>query len=357
MKRLLSLMKEELRLFLSSKVMMILYLGGPILYGAMFGWVYVKGKFTDMPIIVIDRDHSVHSRQLIDMLDQTEVLRVKAVSPEAVFSSEVFLHDAAYAAVIIPDHFEADLLRRKRPELNVYINNTNLLASGYVNRAILAASGTLNSMVSAKMGRMNEAFHLNSVRLFNKASNYFMFIWPSYLAIILQSVVMVVVALSFSVFAGKGDVMVMAGKLLPYWILSFVLLGIYGIYFLLFRQAFPENTGAVIFITFLFTVTNSFIGMIAGLTFKSQLRSLQFLMILSMPIYISSGFSWPYDQDGLPAKVFSSLFPYMPYVNGCRILLIERGAISDISGFVLMQIVQVFVYGWTAYLLLHRFRK
>ncbi|WP_343673529.1 ABC transporter permease [Chitinophaga sp.] len=358
MNRLLSLMQQELRLFLSNKVMMILYLGGPVLYGAMFGLVYVKGKFTDLPVIVIDKDHSPTSIKLVDMLDETDVLKLTRVTPDNVDLEKAFLAEAAFGAVVIPDHFEADVLRGRRPEVNAYINNTNLLAAGYVNRAIQAV-----------LGSKKEMFHLTTIRLFNRASNYFMYIWPSYLAIILQSVVMVVVALSFATMqetgtlgklyaeSGYSAARLMAGKILPYILFSFVLLGIYGLYFFLFRQSFPLHTGIVIMITLLFTLTNSFIGMIAGLLFKSQLSALQFLMILSMPVYISSGFSWPFDQDGPLARLFGFIFPYMPYVNGFRILLIEQGRAADISDYIWMQCLQLVGYFLAAVGILRYIKK
>jgi ABC-2 type transport system permease protein len=362
----LTLVKREFRLFANNKIMLVLYLGGPLLYGLLFGAVYSKGKLTDLPVVVVDGDNTPTSAHFIDMLDDMEVLKVKEVRHERTQLKKLFMENDSYATIVIPDRFEGDMLQQRHPEINTYINNTNLLPSGYVNRSVSMVAGTLNAMLGARAGMGKEALHLNAYHLFNPASNYFLFIWPSYLGIILQSVVMVVLAMSFAsefetgswqaLYAQSGEslVRIVASKLIPYWLLSVVILTIYAGYFYLFRQPFPLYPGRVLLIVLLFVASTSFIGMIAGLLVKTQLGAIQFLMVLSLPIYISSGFSWPYDQNSAATQAFSTVFPFMPFVNGFRILLIQHGGLSDIADFISLQVVQLVVYAFMAGLLLYQ---
>lgn len=360
----ISLLRRELRLFFANKIMVVLYLGGPVLYGAMFGFVYAKGKFNDLPIVVVDQDISPLSQQLIDMLDDSDLLKVIQVRGNTDRLEATFSGDAAYAAVIIPYKFEADVLQGRQPELNYYINNTNMMPAGHTNRGITGVVATLNSMKTAAMGRKTEAFHLNTFRLFNPASNYFLYIWPSYLGIILQSIAMVVLALSISSefekrslkglyrLSGRSLWRLSLSKLMVYWILGLFALTVFSLYFLLFRQPYPQHIIAVLIIAFLFVVTATLVGMTAGLIFRSQLKSLQCLMVISMPIFISSGYSWPSDQSSPFARGFADLFPYNPFVSGFRVLLTEHGGLSDIGDCLVHQLVQLGVYGTLALLLL-----
>jgi len=347
--------KREMRLFWKNPIMKVLYLGGPILYGALFGAVYQKGKVTGLPLVVVNKDQSPMSDELVDLLSEVEALSINEIKYEPLNLHEVLMAQKAYAVVIIPVDFERDLLRGYPPEVNTYINNANILPANYAYRALATAIGTFSVMKTVASGRKVEAVHLNTFRLFNPSSNYFLFIWPSYLAIILQSVVMVVLALSFaaeremnthqhSIPRRTSVIPMMFGKLTLYWLLGGIILFIYGLYFVLFKQTLPLRIYPLLMVSLLFIVSNSFIGMIAGLLFKSQLRSLQFLMVLSMPIYIASGFSWPLDQGGWESILFSSLFPFMPFVNGLRILLIENGQLGDISDYLLLQLVQLILY-------------
>jgi ABC-2 type transport system permease protein len=364
MKRLLFLIRREFRLFAGNKIMLAFYLGGPILYGGIFGLVYAKGKINDLPIVVVDKDHSPLSAQLIDMLDDADVLEVRTVRNEALDLQKVFMADTTYAVVEIPYQFEADVLQGRHPELITYINNTNLLASGYVSRSISGVAATLNAMRPAASGRTTEAFRLNVFKLFNPSSNYFLYAWPSYLGIILQAVVMVVLALSFASEqesgalpdlyrqSGGSALTILLSKAGFYWMLSLFILLVYGLYFYLFHQPFPEHYGSLALTAFLFIAATSFLGMSAGLLFRTQLASLQFLIILSTPAYISSGYSWPYDEDGWAAQLFGHVFPYMPFVNSARILVNEHGTAGDIRDYTYLQAEQLLFYFILAWVLL-----
>ncbi|MFT3794855.1 ABC transporter permease [Flavobacterium sp.] len=366
MNRLLRLLKREARLFFSNKIMVVLYLGGPILYGGMFGLVYTKGKFDNLPIVIVDQDCSPSSRQLTDMLKDSDLLHVNILKHDVYDLRRTFIADSNYAAVIIPYQFEADLLQGRQPEINVYINNTNLMPAGHTNRGLTAVLSTFNAMKTASAGKKTEAFHLNTFRLFNPSSNYFLYIWPSYLGIILQSVAMVVMALSISVefekrsfrrsvrAARKSIALFGLTKIVFYFLLSGISLCVYTIYFSLFRQPYPEHSLQVVLIAVPFVLTALLIGMISGLLFRSQLKSLQFLMVLSMPVFIASGYSWPSDQSSAFAIGFANLFPYTPFVSGFRILLTEHGSLPDIWQYILIQIMQLFIYTILAFLLLRK---
>lgn len=354
--------------------MVMLFIGGPILYGIIFGAVYQKGKFTDLPVMVVDKDNSAMSTKFIDMLDDMDVLKVVNVKHESIDMRTVLMNDKALAAIVIPDGFEADLLQNRHPEINAYVNNANLMTSSYVSRALLTAGGTLNAGI--KIGAMQkqglpaavaanqyEAFHSNTFRLYNPASNYMIYSWPSYLAIILQTVTIVVMALSFTseYEAGtfkelcqksKSIAMMMAIKVIPYWIISIGLAGILACFYVIFREPFPKHILDAALIFFLFIAAATFMGMVASLIFKTQLRAVQFLMVLSMTVYIVSGYSWPFDQTGWAAKVFAYIFPMMPFVNGYRILLFQSGTLNDISDYATILVIQLCFYALLSYVFL-----
>jgi ABC-2 type transport system permease protein len=369
MKQFLSILKQEFRLFTGNRIMMTLYLGGPILFGLLFGALYTKGRVTDLPIVVVDKDRSPMSARLIDMLEENEVLTIKYMAYDNIDIQEMFISEGVQGAVVIPADFESNLLQAKYPEVNTYINNGNILTSGYTNRAISLVVATLNAFVSARTGKPQEIIHLNTFRLFNPSSNYLMYIWPSYLAIILQSVILVVIAMSFTAEAGNNgaaqfiqhgvnSLVILFGKLSIYWLLGVVILLIYGLYFPLFRLHLPMDLTGTLVISALFIAALSFQGIIAGLIFRSQLKVIQFLMILTMPAYIASGFSWPFNHDAWPAQIYGILFPYMPFVNGFRILLIEHGTLPDITQFVLLQVIQLVLYFLIAWgLLKYKMKK
>jgi ABC-2 type transport system permease protein len=51
----------------------------PLLYGILLGYVYGKGKVTDLPIIVVDEDRSEMSSKAMQMFDDNEVLDITSL--------------------------------------------------------------------------------------------------------------------------------------------------------------------------------------------------------------------------------------------------------------------------------------
>ena len=79
MQNFFSLLKREFQLFWKNKVLRILFIGAPILYGVLLGYVYGKGKVTDLPIIVVDQDRSELSSKAVQMFEDNEVLHIASI--------------------------------------------------------------------------------------------------------------------------------------------------------------------------------------------------------------------------------------------------------------------------------------
>ena len=58
MKSLFQLIIREFKHFWSNSVLRVLFIGAPLFYGVLMGFVYKKGKVTDLPIIVVNEDSS-----------------------------------------------------------------------------------------------------------------------------------------------------------------------------------------------------------------------------------------------------------------------------------------------------------
>src|SRR5690606_28259985 len=117
MKNFWNLIKREFALFYQNKVLLILFLGAPIMYGVLVGGVYQKGKVTHLPVIVVDEDHSPLSRQLIDMFNESEVIYVSDVLPDAFQANETALKREATVVVHIPRGFASDVNYNRNTEL------------------------------------------------------------------------------------------------------------------------------------------------------------------------------------------------------------------------------------------------
>ena len=209
MKQLRYLLKREFHLFFTNKTMLSVFFMAPIFYALLLGFTYEKGKVTDIPVIVINHDQTPLSNQIVDMLEDNQTLKVlNYVEEPAILKDEVIKTEAG-AVVIIPERFEANMLQKKYPEINVYLNTSNVLTANFASKAIQLTLGTFSAgaeMKALQKKGMNadqakaniEPYKANYITLFNTTSNYLIFMWPAMMAVVLQQVILLAMAVTFS---------------------------------------------------------------------------------------------------------------------------------------------------------------
>ena len=145
MKDFLKLLRIEFKRIFSNGVLLAIFIGAPIFYGILFGYVYKQGKVIDLPIVIIDEDHSPTSDKIIDAFEDNEVLLVTDVrySPGNIMDE---MPVKQYEAVItLPSNFEADILQKRHPEIRVDLNMANILNANTASKNIQSVLMTLNA--------------------------------------------------------------------------------------------------------------------------------------------------------------------------------------------------------------------
>lgn len=350
MKNFLNLLGREFRLFWSNNVLRLLFIGAPILYGVMLGYVYKKGKVTDLPIIVVDEDMSSLSHKAIEMFRDNEILDVVRIKPNSQnLQKEVIDYEAA-CVIKFPKNFEKDVLTQQNPEILTIVNTGNVLTANYASGAIQLSLGTLKAGTEmetlrkqgtpeALLGSSYEPFKTSFVKKFNRGTNYMYFLWPGVLATVLQQVLLLALALSFASEYENGTFAeltertslfsMLAVKIVPYLIMSF---GIWLLYWALtfwFRIPINENLGMLTLIAGVFVLSVTFIGILVSIIIPNQLKATEVLMVVATPSFILSGFTWPLSQMPVWIQHIASGIPLTHFLKAFRILLVEGGSVSQ----------------------------
>ena len=107
--------------------------------------MYQQAKVIDLPIVIIDQDHSPMTDKIIDAFEDNQGLLVKDVR----FTPGTIMQEMAmeqYAAVItFPSNFEADILQKRHPEVRVDLNMANILNANTASNNIQQVLMTLNA--------------------------------------------------------------------------------------------------------------------------------------------------------------------------------------------------------------------
>lgn len=346
MREFVRLLGREFKLFWGNKVLRLLFIGAPVFYALLLGYVYQKGKVTDLPVIVVDQDMSSMSRKAIEMLEDNEVVKVALVKhDETNLPAEVIDLEAA-SVVIIPEGFEKNVLTRKNPEIVTIVNTSNVLTANYASGAINLTLGTLKAAIQieslrkqgtpeAVLADIYEPFKTTFVKNHNRSNNYMYFLWPGVLATVLQQVLLLALALSFASEFEAGTfaeltrrtslLSMVAVKIIPYLVMSFGIWLMYWGFTDWFRIPVNENIGALTLIAGVFVFSVSFIGILVSILIPNQLKATEVLMVIATPSFILSGFTWPLSQMPIWVQHIASGIPLTHFLKAFRILLVEKG--------------------------------
>lgn len=197
MKNFINLLAREFRLFFNNTTILLVFFLAPVIYALFIGLTYQYGKVEKVPVLVSDEDRTPASAQLVEMLKDNHTIQVinNDIAPQSI-KDEIIKKDAA-AMIIIPENFEAQMMQGKYPEVNIYINTSNLLTANYATKAVQVVMGTYSAGAEMKALQKRgmsseiaktkyEPFKANYITLFNTTSNYLVFMWPAMMAVVLQ---------------------------------------------------------------------------------------------------------------------------------------------------------------------------
>ncbi|MDR2628127.1 MAG: ABC transporter permease [Dysgonamonadaceae bacterium] len=335
--------KREWKRIFSNKIYPACMLGAPLFCCFFFISLMWNGLPTDLPVAYLDLDHSAQSRNLgrqLDAFSQTRIVMHCASFPEA---REAMQRGDIYAFILVPKHFERDVVSGKQPKISFYTNNSFLIAGSLLFRdmktiATLAAAAAGREQRRARgytdrqiMAQL-QPVAIDTHALGNPLLNYSVYLNNSILPGILQLMVMLVTVFSIGIeikertarrWLQMGNHFLsfcLLGKLLPHTIIFFVVgLGMLSLLYA-FMQ-FPIQGGLFPMIMALFLLILSaqglgivMIGLLPTLRLGLSLASLFCMLSFSV-----AGFSFPVSAMYPPIQALSNIFPlrhyYLLYVD------------------------------------------
>lgn len=369
------LLAREFKLFWNNKILRILFIGAPVLYGILLGFVYNKGKVTDLPIIVVDQDQSMLSQQMVEMFTENEVLDVQRILFSQDNLTQYTIEDQAACVVIIPKGFEKEIMVKRYPEVTTIVNTSNVLTANYASSAIQLTLGTLKAGIEIEALKKQgipeaiavtqyEPFKTTFIKKHNRSTNYMYFLWPGVLATVLQQVLLLGLALSFSSEFEKGTFRelaklcpstfkLIAVKVLPYLIMSLGIWVLYLLFGLYFKMPLSEKLIPLTFVTGFLVISVSFIGILFSILIPNQLKATEVLMVIATPSFILSGFTWPLSQMPGWIQGIAQVIPLTHYLQAMRVLIIEKGSLSMVTGPIWSMVLIGVVCFTIAYIALH----
>lgn len=311
----------------------------PILLFSFYGAIFSKGVPNNLPIAILDQDHSALSRELIRSIDATSTIEIQQYVSDEQEAGKLLRTEKVYGFVLIPANFQKDIYRGKVADALFYENNDFLTPGGVLSKAFLTAAGSFSA--SLRVGTLLKRGQslpqavvsiqpviLDTHVLFNPYANYTYYLCLALLPMSLQLVVMLSTVYvlgkmlknregqSLYQLSGENVWSAFWGKILPYTLL-FSIIVVYMISYLFWYLNVPLN-GQYLNVLSL-TILLVFVYQLMALFFVSISKEFRALATIAGG-YSSLAFSfagYTYPAEGMPKaiQIMDYIFPFSSYAR------------------------------------------
>ena len=362
--------KNELKSIFTDAGAVLLFMVALVIYPLLYSVAYQKEVIREIPVAIVDLDHTALSRQAARMADASEQLKVvfKAVSLKD--AENLFYEGKVKGVILIPDHFEKDVLSGKQSNMVVYSDASYFLLYKQVYAGAVYSVGTLSGGIEIKRmlaeGKsvkqafdQQEPLKVQSRYLYNPSGGYGSFVLPGIVILILQQTMLIGIGMlggtsreknMFHIIHDKvnekwGSIPVILGKSFAY-VFIYLFNALFTMVILHKWLNFPDNMNfmhtVLLLIPFLFAT--AFMGLSISVFFRERVYSLLFMVFMSPIVLFLSGLSWP--ASAIPRGLYAAahLFPSTTMIPAYIRMRISGATINQVSSDWLFLTIQMIIY-------------
>ncbi|TRD23294.1 ABC transporter permease [Palleronia caenipelagi] len=355
------IMKDEWRKIVEEKLILAVFVGTIILYGAYYPQPYTTQVLRDAPIGVVDLDDTSVTRQITRDIDASADAEVVMKLPDVTAAKRALFERKITGYVYFPEKFEERLLGGQQSPLAFYGDAAFFLVYSQAFAAVSSAAqktGVETSVVRlAEMGFGSSATAVaapitaNFVSVYNPAKGYNTYVVPAAFLLILQQILLMGVGFlntfprqnesvsEINAFA-KTTAKLMSYSVpavFLYFMATTVVPAVYGV---------PRIGGfwAGMLIAVPYALSIAALGLIFAAIFKKPLAVQMACNCLGMPFFFIAGI--PYPAEVMP-DAFRLLIKAVPSSTGidATVRVNQMGAeLKDVSQQIMILVALSAVY-------------
>jgi ABC-2 type transport system permease protein len=144
----------------------------PVAMTLLLMGVFAAEVVRDLPVAVLDLDRSAASRTAARWLEATRGARLVEHVEDMGAARSAVLERQVYGVLVVPRHFERDLLRGRSPHVSFLFNEEYLTAGGNLSADVSRGASTAAALLTALSGREPSPIRVDLRSLFNPAGSY-----------------------------------------------------------------------------------------------------------------------------------------------------------------------------------------
>lgn len=201
--------RRELQSLRGNRADLLLVTVLPLLMLAVMAWMFSPSVMRDIPIAVVDLDHSSDNRLLLRMLDASPGVRIASQPADLEDARSQLRRLDVFAIVLVPRDVTRQALRGRQGTVFAYYNATYMTTGQSASRDIGDAVSAWNARLLRERiglqvgpGKLRAApIAVQSDILYNPARSYELFLLP----LIFPAVLSLVLALAVAGSLGRGS--------------------------------------------------------------------------------------------------------------------------------------------------------
>jgi ABC-2 type transport system permease protein len=313
----------------------------PLIQLVAFGFA-LDTDVKHMPMVVLNEDRSVESRQMIERFVNTQTFRVVGEVQSIDELSAAIREGRAYVGLQIPPDFTRELSAGRTGRLQVIIDgSSSTIASSALNTAIGIAFRQSALALLESSGRREVPVEVRPQILYNPAMRAPNFFVPGVIGLVLQIATVFATAMSVVRERERGTLEqllvsplsrwgLMLGKLTPYLLISITMGG--GLFVAMrwiFHVPIAGSVGALMISVVFYVFALLSLGLLISTRAQNQMQALQMSMLFILPSVFFSGFIFP--RETMPKFFYAigSCLPATYFIELMRAIVLRGASLAE----------------------------
>jgi ABC-2 type transport system permease protein len=309
----------------------------PLIEMIAFGYA-LDNDVKHMPMVVLNEDRTVESRQFLDRFVNTETFRIVGEVQNVEELASEIRKGRAYVGMQIPPHFTRDVRAGYPAHVQMLIDGSNsTTALQALNTALGVALTQSVEALMRETGRHTVPIEIRPQMLYNPTMRSPNFFVPGVIGVVLQIGTTFATAMAVVRERERGTLEqllvsplsrwgLMLGKLIPYLCVGMLMaILLFAIMRFIFAVPIAGSVTAMMLATLVYVFALLSLGLLVATKAENQMQALQMSMTFIMPSVFFSGFIFP--RETMPGIFYAigALLPTTYFISLMRAIIL-RGA-------------------------------
>lgn len=347
MKQILNIAHYEIVHILKDRILILMVFIIPLLYTSLFGMIYFSSILQHVQLGIVDLDHSADSRAVVSAFENTPNFKVIPDVTTYAGLEEGMKNGVVRAGVVIPKDYSQKLSQHQLTQILTVYDGSNLIVGFNTRKYFQQVLNTFSAehtaaylgglgMTKQEITNVMDTVSFSMQVWYNPTFSYPTYILMGLVIMTLHQIGLMGIGLTVTrekerntwiqyLCAAVPQWKIFIGKGLPYYIANF-----FNYSLLLWVAARFVNVkiegslALIILLGLLFDAIIVAMGFVISLYAPNSLQVTRYLMLLSIPIFVISGYSWPSTHIPLFINRLAQLMPYTWMSEGFRLVTVKN---------------------------------